>query len=95
MGIIDSLISGVKNSLMWKAQSAVTGGVDSGIRSVTKLFKNKCPKCGKSMGEGGAIFCTNCGASTVLTCKNANCGRQSPVGTKFCPGCGSKLQEEK
>lgn len=92
MGIVNDLISGVKNSLKWRAQSAVIGGVDSGIRSVIKGFKNKCPQCGKPVKEDSATFCPNCGASRVLICK---CGRQSPLGTKFCPGCGSKLQSAK
>ncbi len=91
MGIVNDLILGVRNTLKWRAQSAVTGGVDAGIRSVIKMFKNKCPKCGKPAKENGAVFCANCGASMFLVCKNSNCGRQSPLGTKFCPGCGSKL----
>lgn len=93
MGIFDEFASSIKNNLKWQAQSAVTGGVDSKVRSIIKGFKNKCPKCGTAVKEEAATFCPSCGASLVLTCKNPNCGRQSKLGTKFCPGCGSKLQE--
>ena len=95
MGIVDELASGIKNNLKWRAQSAVIGGVDAGVRSAIKSLKNKCPKCGAAVKEETATFCPSCGASLVLICKNPNCGRQSPLGTKFCPGCGSKLQESK
>ena len=95
MGIADDLISGIKNSLKWQAQSAVVGGVSTGIKSVVESFKNKCPKCGKQIKEVSATFCPNCGASRVLICKNTSCGRQSPIGIKFCPSCGSNLQSEK
>lgn len=94
MGIINSLITSVKNSLRWRAQSTLTGGVDKGIQSVTKLFTGRCPKCGKPTKETGATFCANCGASLVTVCKNSNCGRQLPLGTKFCSGCGSNLQKK-
>lgn len=47
-----------------------------------------CPQCGKPSGEGK--FCNNCGASlSMLKCQK--CGAQSPVGTNFCGGCGSRL----
>lgn len=96
MGFINDLASGVKNSLRWQAQSAVTGGLSTGIRTVIKGLKNnKCPKCGKSIKEEATTFCTNCGASMVLFCQNTSCGRQAPLGTKFCPTCGSKLQDTK
>lgn len=95
MGIIDELASGVKNSLKWRAESAVIGGVDSGVRAVIKGLKNKCPKCGAAVKEESATFCPSCGTSLVAVCKNPNCGRQSPLGTKFCPSCGSKLSAAK
>ncbi|HEV8386332.1 MAG TPA: zinc ribbon domain-containing protein [Nitrososphaera sp.] len=47
-----------------------------------------CPQCGKPAGEGK--FCNNCGASLSLV-KCAKCGTQSPVGTNFCGGCGSRI----
>jgi hypothetical protein len=47
-----------------------------------------CPQCGKPAGEGK--FCNNCGASLSMV-KCAKCGTQSPVGTNFCGGCGSRL----
>jgi len=95
MGLLDDLVSGVKNSLKWQAQTAVTGGITSGISSVIKKFKNKCPKCGKPITDPSAKFCPNCRANLVLVCKNKDCGRESPRGTKFCPSCGSDLQNAK
>jgi len=47
-----------------------------------------CPQCGKPAGEGK--FCNNCGANLSLV-KCSKCGAQSPVGTKFCGECGTKL----
>jgi hypothetical protein len=49
-----------------------------------------CPQCGKPTGEGK--FCNNCGASLSLI-KCQKCGTQSPSGTNFCGGCGSKLSQ--
>jgi len=49
-----------------------------------------CPQCGKPTGEGK--FCNNCGASLSLI-KCQKCGTQSPAGTNFCGGCGSKLSQ--
>jgi len=49
-----------------------------------------CPQCGKPTGEGK--FCNNCGASLSLI-KCQKCGTQSPSGTSFCGGCGSKLSQ--
>ena len=47
-----------------------------------------CPQCGKPAGEGK--FCNSCGASlSLLKCQK--CGTQSPAGTNFCGGCGSRL----
>ncbi|MDD4333200.1 MAG: zinc ribbon domain-containing protein [Patescibacteria group bacterium] len=91
MGIINDFVSGVKNNFKWQAQSAVIGGTNKGIKSVIKIFKNKCPKCGKPVKEEAAKFCPNCRANLVLVCKNPNCQRQSPLNTKFCPSCGSDL----
>jgi len=94
MGILDDLLSGVKNSLKWQAQSAVTGGISSGVSSIVKKFnnKNKCPECGKAITDETAKFCPNCRAELVLTCKKEGCGRELPRGTKFCPSCGSELK---
>jgi len=48
-----------------------------------------CPKCGKPAGEGK--FCNNCGAPLGLI-KCPKCGAPSPVGTRFCGECGTKLE---
>lgn len=95
MKIFDDLISGVKNSLKWQAQNAVTGGITSGvsgISSIIKKLKNKCPECGKAIPDESAKFCPNCRAELVLVCKKEGCGRELPRGTKFCPSCGSELK---
>jgi hypothetical protein len=92
MGIVNDFISGLKNNLKWQAQGAVVGGVTTGVRSIFKGLKNRCPKCGKSIKDEGANFCPNCRANLILICKNPACGRQSLIGTKFCPGCGAKLK---
>jgi len=47
-----------------------------------------CPQCGKPTGEGK--FCNSCGASLSLL-KCPKCGTQSPAGTNFCGGCGSRI----
>ncbi|MGI0024042.1 MAG: double zinc ribbon domain-containing protein [Nitrososphaera sp.] len=42
------------------------------------------------MGEGK--FCNSCGASlSMIKCQR--CGTQSPIGTNFCGGCGTKLSQ--
>lgn len=95
MGFVNDLISGVKNNLKWQAQSAVVGGIGTGVKSAFRGLKNRCPQCGKPVTDSAANFCPNCRASLVLICKNPMCARQSPLGTKFCPGCGSKLKPAK
>ncbi|MDD4083841.1 MAG: hypothetical protein PHD05_10705 [Sphaerochaetaceae bacterium] len=95
MGILNDLFSGVKNNLKWQAQSTITDGVSSGISAIVSKFKNKCPECHKSIKDTTANFCPNCQASLVLVCKKQGCGRQSPHGTKFCPGCGTKFESVK
>ena len=92
MGIVNDFVSGLKNNLKWQAQGAVVGGVSSGVKSIFRGIKNRCPKCGKLVKDQGANFCPNCRANLILICKNSTCGRQSPIGTKFCPGCGAKLR---
>jgi hypothetical protein len=47
-----------------------------------------CPECGKPSGEGK--FCTNCGASLGFI-KCSKCGAKSPIGTRFCGECGTRL----
>lgn len=47
-----------------------------------------CPRCGKPAGEGK--FCSSCGAPLGMV-KCPKCGAESPAGTRFCGGCGSKL----
>lgn len=98
MGLIDDLASGVKSSLKWQAQSAVSGGLTTGIAGISsaiKKLKNKCPECHKPLPDESAKFCPNCSAALVLTCKKEGCGRESPRGTKFCTACGSKLEDGK
>lgn len=49
-----------------------------------------CSQCGKPAGSGK--FCNNCGTSlSMLKC--AKCGAESPMGTNFCGGCGSRLEQ--
>ena len=98
MGMIEDLASGVKNSLKWQAQSAVSSGISTGISGITSIFKkmkNKCPECHAPIPDESAKFCPNCSANLVLICKKEGCGRESPRGTKFCPTCGSELKADK
>lgn len=61
----------------------------------TKVFTGEieskqtlCPQCGKPAGEGK--FCNNCGA-TLSFVKCSKCGTKSPIGTRFCGECGTKI----
>ena len=47
-----------------------------------------CPQCSKPAGEGK--FCNNCGANLSYT-ECETCGTRSPLGTRFCGECGSRL----
>ncbi len=48
-----------------------------------------CPECGKPVGE--TKFCTNCGANLALdACPK--CGVSNQPGTRFCGGCGTRLE---
>ena len=91
MGMLDEMLNSAKNSLKWKAESAAVGGVEKGIKSVFSKFKNRCPQCKKPITDTSAKFCPNCRANLVSTCSNPNCLRVLPLGTKFCPACGTKL----
>lgn len=95
MGITDDLFSSLKNTLKGRAESAVIGGVDKGIRSAISKIKNRCPKCGKPVEDTTAKFCPNCRANLVLTCPNPNCQKTLALGTKFCPACGTELEPKK
>lgn len=46
-----------------------------------------CPECGKTVVKG--IFCLECGHRFVSICPK--CGKEVPVGAKFCLECGEKL----
>jgi hypothetical protein len=47
-----------------------------------------CPQCGKPSGQGK--FCNNCGASLTQK-KCPKCGTASPLETRFCGECGTRL----
>lgn len=77
-----------------KAQKAVQDIQDkaAGTQVFTGEIESKqtlCPECGKPAGEGK--FCNNCGASFSFV-KCAKCGAKSPVGTRFCGECGTRLE---
>lgn len=46
-----------------------------------------CSKCGEVTPEGK--FCIHCGSLLQLSC--SGCGKEVPLHSKFCPGCGQKL----
>lgn len=76
-----------------KAQKAVQDIHEkaAGTQVFTGEIESKqtlCPQCGKPAGEGK--FCNNCGAPLSLT-KCPKCGTSSPIGTRFCGECGTKL----
>jgi hypothetical protein len=76
-----------------KAQKAVQDIQEkaAGTQVFTGEIESKqtlCPQCGKPAGEGK--FCNNCGTPLNLV-KCPKCGAQSPVGTRFCGECGTKL----
>lgn len=47
----------------------------------------KCSQCQVDNGQYASKFCTACGASMLLTC--SPCGSRMPIGSRFCPECGS------
>ena len=47
----------------------------------------QCPNCGKSVVKGK--FCPECGFKFVTVCPQ--CGKDVPIGAKFCLECGKKL----
>ena len=47
----------------------------------------ECPNCGKTVAKGK--FCPECGYKFVTVCPK--CGKDVPVGAKFCLDCGEKL----
>lgn len=95
MGLFNDIARGIKNSLKWRARSGLTKGIEKGIDSVVKNFKDRCPKCGKPITEIGARFCPHCRAKLVLICPNPNCQREASLGTDFCSFCGAKLTRAK
>ncbi|MDD5431077.1 MAG: zinc ribbon domain-containing protein [Candidatus Pacebacteria bacterium] len=96
MNFIDSLLEGIKNSLKWKVQSGAVGGLETGLGSVMKKLKGgkKCPSCKNPVTEIDAKFCPNCRANLILKCPKQDCGRESPLGTQFCPTCGTELSKK-
>ena len=52
----------------------------------------KCYHCNAELSPT-AKFYGHCGKEVVIFC--TQCGRQLPLGTKFCPGCGAKVEELK
>lgn len=46
-----------------------------------------CPECGKTVAKGK--FCPECGRKFIAVCPK--CGKDVPVGAKFCLDCGEKL----
>lgn len=46
-----------------------------------------CPDCGKTVAKGK--FCPECGHKFITVCPK--CGKDIPVGAKFCLDCGEKL----
>lgn len=46
-----------------------------------------CPQCGKTVNQGK--FCAECGYKFITACPS--CGKELPMGSKFCPECGEKL----
>ena len=67
-----------------KAKAAKTQVFTGEIESKQTI----CPQCDKPAGEGK--FCNNCGAPITLI-KCPKCGAKSPIGTRFCGECGTKL----
>ena len=49
----------------------------------------KCPHCGEN--AGGGKFCGNCGQPLPQKSVCSSCGMDVPVGSKFCPNCGTKV----
>src|SRR5688572_8036973 len=48
----------------------------------------KCPRCQTDNAES-ARFCTDCGASLLLSCPY--CGERLSSPVRFCPACGARL----
>lgn len=46
-----------------------------------------CPNCGKTVAKGK--FCPECGHKFITAC--SKCGKDVPIGAKFCLECGEKL----
>ena len=46
-----------------------------------------CPGCGKTVAKGK--FCPECGHKFIAVCPK--CGKDGPIGAKFCLECGEKL----
>lgn len=46
-----------------------------------------CPNCGKTVAKGK--FCPECGHKFITVCPK--CGKDVPIGAKFCLECGEKL----
>lgn len=49
----------------------------------------KCPHCGEI--AGGGKFCGNCGQPLPCKIVCSSCGMDIPVGSMFCPNCGTKV----
>lgn len=93
--IPETFFCSIENKIRHSAQAAGKAAADASkvaevsLRNgkVTKL--RRCPSCRAMCSDPDAVFCQECGAELSPTEKCSGCGKELPIGTKFCPYCGT------
>jgi len=90
MGMLDDIVDSAENDVETTAKSKINSAISGGINKAgSKSTVSVCPKCKAQLPIPMPKFCPKCGAQLSLTCKK--CGKDYPLGTKFCPDDGTKL----
>lgn len=92
MGILDSVVSGIKHRVTSDVSYGVGGMASDAIMGKIKgagKKGGKCPQCGAKITESGLAFCKKCGYKLTVTCPA--CQITYPTGTNVCGKCGKGL----
>ncbi|HLC47975.1 MAG TPA: zinc ribbon domain-containing protein [Candidatus Norongarragalinales archaeon] len=93
MGLLDSALKRVQSGLESKAESGIVTGASRTVNSAINQPKAppsiQCPKCKKKIASPSIKFCPDDGTKLYLACQK--CGKEYPLGSKFCTIDGQAL----